>query len=98
MPFVRTRTTQAGSLSTSLAETYRDGNGKRRYRILANLHGEPDTLSALAKLATRREALRKEQQSMKKKRCTPTNSMRSSQRTLWRASYTPTRNGAKSTG
>jgi hypothetical protein len=32
--------------------------------VLANLHGEPDLLSALAKLAARREALRKEQKAL----------------------------------
>jgi hypothetical protein len=32
--------------------------------VLANLHGEPDALSALAKLAARRDALRKEQQAL----------------------------------
>jgi hypothetical protein len=48
--FVRKRTTKAGSVSTALVEAYRDHNGRPRHRILANLHGEPDALSAIAKL------------------------------------------------
>jgi hypothetical protein len=55
MAFVRTRGT-----TTTLVEAYRDTNGRPRQRLLANLHGEPDTLSALAKLAARREALQTE--------------------------------------
>jgi hypothetical protein len=55
MAFVRTRGTTA-----TLIEAYRDENGRPRQRLLANLHGEPDTLSALAKLAARRKALRTE--------------------------------------
>ena len=55
MAFVRTRGT-----TTALIEAYRDEDGRPRQRLLANLHGEPDTLSALAKLAARREALRAE--------------------------------------
>ena len=55
MAFVRTRGT-----TTGLIEAYRDENGRPRQRLLANLHGEPDTLSALAKLAARRKALRTE--------------------------------------
>jgi aspartate ammonia-lyase len=60
MAFVRTRT-KGGSVSTALVEAYRDEQGRPRQRLLANLHGEPDTLSALAKLAARRDDLRKEQ-------------------------------------
>lgn len=60
MAFVRTRTGKAGVTSTTLVEAYRDERGQPRQRVLANLHGEPDTLQALAKLAARREALRKE--------------------------------------
>jgi hypothetical protein len=55
MVFVRMRGT-----TTGLIEAYRDENGRPRQRLLANLHGEPDTLSALAKLAARRKALRTE--------------------------------------
>jgi hypothetical protein len=55
MAFVRKRGT-----TTALIEAYRDEAGRPRQRVLANLHGEPDTLSALAKLAARREALRAE--------------------------------------
>jgi hypothetical protein len=50
--FVRTR-----GVTTALIESYRDEEGRP---LLANLHGEPDTLSALAKLAARRKALRTE--------------------------------------
>ena len=57
MPFVRTRTTKAGSVSTTLVESYRDEAGRPRQRILANLHGEPDTLRALAKLAEMHDLL-----------------------------------------
>jgi len=60
MAYVRKRTTKAGSVSTMLVEAYRDKNGHPRQRILANMHGEPDTLRALAKLAAMREALRQE--------------------------------------
>lgn len=55
MAFVRTRGT-----TTALVEAYRDEEGRPRQRVLANLHGEPDALSALAKLAARREVLRTE--------------------------------------
>src|SRR6516164_4413414 len=55
MAYVRKRTTKAGSVSTMLVEAYRDKNGHPRQRILANMHGEPDTLRALAKLAAMRE-------------------------------------------
>jgi aspartate ammonia-lyase len=51
-------------VSTALVESYRDKAGRPRQRLLANLHGEPDTLHALAKLAARRDALRKEKESL----------------------------------
>jgi len=57
MPFVRTRTTKAGTLSTALVEAYRDEQGRPRQRLLANLHGETDTLRALAKIWVRCEGL-----------------------------------------
>jgi hypothetical protein len=57
MAFVRQRTTKTGSISTTLVESYRDQNGRPRQRILANLHGEPDTLQALVKLAAMRDTL-----------------------------------------
>jgi hypothetical protein len=60
MGFVRTRT----KASTALIEAYRDEKGRPRQRLLANLHGEPDTLSALAKLAVRRDDLRKEREAL----------------------------------
>jgi hypothetical protein len=60
MAYVKTRTTKAGSISTALVEAYRDEKGRPRQRLLASLHGEPDALTALAKLAARRDALRKE--------------------------------------
>ena len=52
--------------TTSLVEAYRDPQGRSRQRILANLHGEPDILSALAKLAARRAHLRNIQEIMAK--------------------------------
>jgi hypothetical protein len=64
MPFVRQRTTRIGSISTTLIEAYRDADGRPRQRILASLHGEPDTLCALAKLAAQRAALREEKQAL----------------------------------
>jgi hypothetical protein len=60
MAYVRTRTASSGAISTTLVEAYRDGEGRPRQRVLANLHGEPDVLSALAKLAARRDLLRTE--------------------------------------
>jgi hypothetical protein len=60
MAFVRSRTKGEGSVSTALVEVCRDEKGRPRQRLLANLHGEPDLLSALAKLAVRRDDLRKE--------------------------------------
>ena len=59
MAYVKIRT-RAGSVSTALVEAYRDQKGRPRQRVLVNLHGEPDPLSALAKLAARRDDLQKE--------------------------------------
>ena len=56
MPYVRSRTTKAGTLSTALVEAYRD-NGRPRQRLLANLHGEPTALKALAKLIVMMDTL-----------------------------------------
>jgi chromosome segregation ATPase len=64
MAYVRRRTTKAGAVSTALIESYRNGSGQPRQRLLANLHGEPDTLTALAKLAAQRETLRKEREAL----------------------------------
>ncbi len=64
MAYVKTRTTRSGAISTALVEAYRDEKGRPRQRVLANLHGEPDVLSALAKLAARRDALRKEKEEL----------------------------------
>jgi DNA repair exonuclease SbcCD ATPase subunit len=64
MAYVRQRTTKAGTVSTTLVESYRDPQGRPRQQVLANLHGEPDTLRALAKLAAQREALRKEMETL----------------------------------
>jgi hypothetical protein len=64
MAYVKTRKLRSGAISTALVEAYRDEKGRPRQRILANLHGEPDALSALAKLAARRDALRKEQEKL----------------------------------
>jgi hypothetical protein len=57
MAHVRRRITKAGTVSTALVESYRDQHGRPRQRILANLHGEPDPLRALAKLAVTHDAL-----------------------------------------
>lgn len=57
MAYVRKRTTKAGSLSTTLVEAYRDKSGHPRQRVLANLHGETDTLRTLAKLAVMHDVL-----------------------------------------
>jgi hypothetical protein len=51
---------KAGSVSTALIEAYRDKNGRPRQRVLANLHGEPTTLRALAKLAVTHDLLLEE--------------------------------------
>jgi hypothetical protein len=59
MAYVRRRTTKGGSVSTALVEAYRDARGQPRQRLLANLHGEPDTLRGLARLIFQRAALRK---------------------------------------
>jgi hypothetical protein len=64
MTYVKTRKTGSGAISTALVEAYRNKDGRPRQRVLANLHGEPDALRALAKLASRRDALRKEQEAM----------------------------------
>src|SRR2546423_1576536 len=60
MTYIRRRNTKAGSVSTALVESYRDEKGRPRQRLLANLHGESDTVSALAKLEFHRDALRNE--------------------------------------
>jgi hypothetical protein len=49
-------------VSTTLVESYRDDTGRPRQRVLTNLHGEPDTLRALAKLAVMHESLSKERE------------------------------------
>ena len=64
MAYVKTRTTSSGAISTALVEAFRDDKGRPRQRVLANLHGELDVLSALAKLAARRDALRKEHEEL----------------------------------
>jgi hypothetical protein len=64
MAYVHRRTTKAGLQSTALVEAYRDDQGRPRQRRLANLHGEPDPLRALAKLAVQRDALRKERDAL----------------------------------
>jgi hypothetical protein len=62
--YVRQRTTKAGTISAALVESYRDGKGRPRQRLLANLYGETDTVKALAKLAAQREVLRKEREKL----------------------------------
>ena len=57
MAYVRKRTTKAGSLSTTLVEAYRDKSDRPRQRVLANLHGETDSLRTLAKLAVMHDVL-----------------------------------------
>ena len=64
MAFVRQRKTKAGFISTALIESYRDGLGRPRQRILANLYGAPDTTVALAKLTAQRRLLRKENRTL----------------------------------
>ena len=64
MAYVRTRTAKSGARSTALVKSYRDEMGRPRQRLLANLHGEPTALTALAKLAARRDALRKDRVSL----------------------------------
>lgn len=64
MAYVKTRRLRSEAISSALVEAYRDDQGRPRQRILANLHGEPDVLSALAKLAARRDALQKEQKEL----------------------------------
>ena len=64
MAYTRRRTTKAGAVSTALIKSYRDEKGRPHQRLLANLHGEPDTLRALAKLAAQRETLRKEREAL----------------------------------
>jgi hypothetical protein len=66
MPFIRKRSTKTGSISSTLVESYRDEAGRPRLRVLANLHGEPDTPSALAKLAVQRSDLREEKEALGK--------------------------------
>ena len=50
MAYFRQRITKAGTVSTALVESYRDGQGEPRQRVLVNLHGEPERA-----LARRRE-------------------------------------------
>jgi hypothetical protein len=57
MAYVRKRTTKAGAPSTTLVEAYRDKSGRPRQRVLADLHGEPNILRALAKLAAKHSVL-----------------------------------------
>ena len=64
MAYVRARTTAAGVPSTALVEAYRDAQGRPRQRLLANLHGEPTLLKAMAKVAALRRALRKEKEGL----------------------------------
>jgi chromosome segregation ATPase len=59
MAFIKQRITKNGIISTALVEAYRK-DGKPRQRLLANLYGAEDTLSALGRLAAKRERLRKE--------------------------------------
>ena len=64
MAYVRQRTTKTGTVSTALIASYRDAWGRPRQRLLANLHGEPDTLRALARLAVRRTSLLADRQAL----------------------------------
>jgi len=54
MAYFRQRITKAGTVSTALVES---GQGEPRQRVLVNLHGEPDTLRAVARLTVRRTSL-----------------------------------------
>ena len=60
MAYVKIRRRHLAAVSTALVEAYRDQKGRPRQRVLVNLHGELDPLSALAKLAARRDDLQKE--------------------------------------
>ena len=51
MAFVRRRTTAAGTLVTTLMESYRDPEGRPRQRTLANLHGAESADQAYARLS-----------------------------------------------
>jgi hypothetical protein len=64
MAHIRQRITKAGSVSTALVESYRDARGQPRQRLIANLHGESDTLRALARLAVQRDALRQQRKEL----------------------------------
>jgi hypothetical protein len=64
MAYVVRRITKAGTVSTALIESCRDEQGRPRQRLLANLHGEPTVLKALAKLAALRDDLRKEREEL----------------------------------
>ena len=64
MAYVVRRVTKAGAVSTALVESYRDEQGRPRQRLLANLHGEPNTSRGLARLAVRRTKLLAERKEM----------------------------------
>jgi hypothetical protein len=49
MAYIRRRTSKAGAISTALVEAYRDGQGRPRQRLLANLHGELTPLKCFAR-------------------------------------------------
>ncbi len=73
MAFVRKRKAGDGlmglgeaTLSTTLVESYRDAEGRPRQRVLASMHGEKTTLSALAKVAAIRANLREEKADLDK--------------------------------
>ncbi len=73
MAFVRKRKAGDGlmglgeaTLSTTLVESYREAEGRPRQRVLASMHGEKTTLSALAKVAAIRANLREEKADLDK--------------------------------
>jgi len=62
--YITRRITKTGTVSTALVEAYRDEQGRSRQRLLASLHGEPDTLRALARLAMQRMKLLTEREEL----------------------------------
>jgi hypothetical protein len=80
MAYVRRRITKAGEFSTALVEAYRDDQGRPRQRLLVNMHGEPDILRALARLAVqatlvtdqRQLAVIRREQAILKQHCSAT--------------------------
>ena len=60
---------------------HRDDQGRPRQRLIANLHGEPDPLRALAKITTQWDSLRAQLEELVE--MPPGNNQSSEQRTDW---------------